>query len=93
MVMVLIRQGCPISGQLYSLAVEPLLCRLRDRISGLSLTGKFKPDPGFPTLSAYADDEFFLVSNQDDIQTLMHTLSLYEKASSSWMNWANSEAL
>uniref|UniRef100_A0A3Q3F8A7 Guanine nucleotide-binding protein subunit gamma n=1 Tax=Labrus bergylta TaxID=56723 RepID=A0A3Q3F8A7_9LABR len=24
-----IRQGCPISGQLYSLAIEPLLCRLR----------------------------------------------------------------
>lgn len=34
-----IRQGCPISGQLYSLAVEPLLCRLRERLSGLSLAG------------------------------------------------------
>lgn len=36
-----IRQGCPITGQLYSLAIEPLLCRLRDRVSGLTL-------PGFP---------------------------------------------
>lgn len=24
-----IRQGCPMSGQLYSLAIEPLLCMLR----------------------------------------------------------------
>ncbi|KAJ3608825.1 hypothetical protein NHX12_023355 [Muraenolepis orangiensis] len=29
-----IRQGCPISGQLYSLAIGPLLCRLRSKLSG-----------------------------------------------------------
>ena len=34
-----IRQGCPISGQLYSLAIEPLLNRLRSRLSGLMLPG------------------------------------------------------
>ena len=32
-----IRQGCPISGQLYSVAIEPLLCRLRSRLRGLVL--------------------------------------------------------
>lgn len=32
-----IRQGCPISGQLMSLAVEPLLCRLRANQQGLSV--------------------------------------------------------
>ena len=51
-----IKQGCPISGQLYSLTIEPLLWRLRDRLSYLSLTGTFKSDCGFPTLSAYADN-------------------------------------
>ena len=49
-----IRQGCSISGQPYSLAIEPLLCRLRGQLSGLSLTGTFRPDHGFPNLSTYA---------------------------------------
>jgi len=34
-----IRQGCPLSGQLYSLAIEPLLFRLRDRLSGFNVPG------------------------------------------------------
>lgn len=34
-----IRQGCPLSGQLYSLAIEPLLCRLRAELRGLSVSG------------------------------------------------------
>jgi len=50
-----IRQGFPISGHLYSLAIEPLLCRLRDRLSGLSLPGSSNTDH-FLTVSAYADD-------------------------------------
>ena len=59
-----IKQGCPISGQLHSLAIEPLLCRLRDRLSGLSQTSTFKSDCDFPTLSAYAGDrQYISVSN------------------------------
>lgn len=34
-----IRQGCPLSGQLYSLAIEPLLCKLRNEIKGLMIPG------------------------------------------------------
>uniref|UniRef100_A0A4W6F6F5 Reverse transcriptase domain-containing protein n=1 Tax=Lates calcarifer TaxID=8187 RepID=A0A4W6F6F5_LATCA len=87
-----IRQGCPISGQLYSLAIEPLLCRLRDRLSGFSLPGSC----GFERsliLSAYADDINIFVSNQEDVQCLQGALSLYEKATSARVNWAKSEAL
>uniref|UniRef100_A0A0E9W4J9 Uncharacterized protein n=1 Tax=Anguilla anguilla TaxID=7936 RepID=A0A0E9W4J9_ANGAN len=42
-----IRQDCPISGQLYSLATEPLLCSLRGTITGL-----FLPElPGDPPVT------------------------------------------
>lgn len=34
-----IRQGCPISGQLYSQDIELLLCSLRDRLGDLALLG------------------------------------------------------
>ena len=69
-------KGCPISDQLYSLAIKIWAL---PRLSGLSLTGTFKPDRGLPTLSAYADDISSFVSNQGDIQTLKDTLSLYKK--------------
>lgn len=32
-----IRQDCPISAQLYSLAIKPLLCKLRAELQGLSV--------------------------------------------------------
>jgi hypothetical protein len=47
-----IRQGCPLSGQLYALAVEPLLCLLRKELSGL----RIGDDLHSVKLTAYADD-------------------------------------
>ena len=60
-----IRQGCPISGQLYSLAIEPLLVSLRSRLSGIMLPGL----PQRPSLvvSAYADDINVIVRDERDV--------------------------
>lgn len=77
---------------LYSLAIKPLLCRLRDRHSGLSLPGLSVLDRS-RTVSAYADDTSVFVTNQAVVQCLQATLSLYEGASSARVNWAKSEVL
>lgn len=86
-----IRQGCPASGQLYSLAVEPLLARLRSRLTGLSLPGLSQSPP--LVVSAYADDITVFIRSQGDIGVLIESLELYGKASSAKVNWGKSEAL
>ncbi|KAF7642537.1 hypothetical protein LDENG_00256290 [Lucifuga dentata] len=77
--------------QLYSLAIEPLLCRLRDRLSGFSLPGSSQSSPPL-VVSAYADDVNILVQNQRDVEALRDSLGLYERASSARVNWGKSEA-
>lgn len=86
-----IRQGCPLSGQLYSIVIEPLLCKLREKLSGFSIPG-FLKNPG-TVLSAYADDITVFVNNVQDVNDLSDALNVYEKASSAKVNWDKSEAL
>ena len=61
-----IRQGCPISAELYSLAIKPLLCREFSSVVSHSLALSSLIH-GLPTLSAYADDVNIFVSNHGDI--------------------------
>ncbi len=61
-----VRQGCAMSGMLYSLAIKPLLQKLRDHLKGLVI-------PGCNTLlylSAYADDVIVFVNGKDDVDKL-----------------------
>ncbi len=81
-----IRQGCPLSGQLYSLAIEPLLCKLRNELKGLMIPGDNSGLRHY--VSAYADDVNIFISGQNDIQILCKNLNLYEKSSSAKVNWA-----
>ncbi len=84
-----IRQGCPLSGQLYSIVIEPLLCKLRRELMGLqinTLNCSIK-------LSAYADDVTVIIRDQSDIQVLKQALEFYGKASSAVVNWGKSDAL
>ncbi|CAM2116515.1 unnamed protein product [Caretta caretta] len=56
-------QRCPLSGQLYTLVIEPFLCLLRRRLTGLVLR---EPELRL-VLSAYADDLLLLVQDPSDL--------------------------
>lgn len=83
-----IRQGCPLSGQLYSLVIEPLLNKLRSRLKGFSLTNSALISP--IVVSAYADDINIFVQDQEDVHELKKCLTINEKASSAKVNWGKS---
>ncbi|KAI4871400.1 hypothetical protein NFI96_009402 [Prochilodus magdalenae] len=82
-----IRQGCPMSGQLYSIAVEPFLCLVRKRLSGLCVGSSLIK------VSAYADDIAVVVRNEQDVASLRDALRTYGSASSAKVNWGKTEAL
>lgn len=79
------------SGQLYSLAIEPLLCLLRRKLKGLTINGSLRKESII--LSAYADDITVIVQQQEDILNLKGSLKVYERASSASLNWDKTEAV
>lgn len=84
-----VRQGCPMSGMLYSIAIEPLLQKLRSELSGVSFP--FCTERFF--LSAYADDVTVFVNGRDDINVLKNIVSDFNLLSSAKVNWGKSEAV
>ncbi|KAI3376859.1 hypothetical protein L3Q82_000115 [Scortum barcoo] len=83
-----VRQGCSLSGMLYSLAIEPLLHKLRKELLGVCFPGC----PAAVKLSAYADDVLVVLNTQTDIKVLEENVELFNKLSSSKVNWNKSEA-
>uniref|UniRef100_A0A8C2FKM2 Reverse transcriptase domain-containing protein n=1 Tax=Cyprinus carpio TaxID=7962 RepID=A0A8C2FKM2_CYPCA len=84
-----IRQGCSLSGMLYSLAIEPLLQQIRGQLSGLFLpvcNNKI-------CLSAYADDIVVMINRQSDVQILLNLIEEFRLLSSAKVNWKKSDAL
>lgn len=71
-----IRQGCLLSGKLYSVAIEPLLCELRNKLKGFHLPNSSDNMP--LTVSAYADDVNIFVTDQADVCTLEDCFGLYQ---------------
>lgn len=59
-----IRQGCPLSGQLYSLMIEPLLQRLTKYLKGVLIQNGSESVKLI--LSADADDITVFITRQDD---------------------------
>lgn len=78
-----VRQGCSLSGMFYSLAIEPLLHKLRSALSGVCFPGCDVPFK----LSAYADDVIVLVNKQKDIDMMEETINLFGVTSSAKVNW------
>ncbi|CAM2096304.1 unnamed protein product [Caretta caretta] len=82
-------QGFPLSGQLYALAIEPFLCLLRRRLTGLVLR---EPELRL-VLSAYADDMLLVVQDLGDFAWVKDCQAIYLAASSARVNWVKSSGL
>lgn len=84
-----IRQGCALSGMLYSLAIEPMLNMFRSRIEGFMLGHDFVQNK----ISAYADDIMIFINSQKDVNNLVSIVHDFGVISSSKVNWGKSDAL
>ncbi|CAM2106147.1 unnamed protein product [Caretta caretta] len=84
-----VRQGCPLLGQLYALVIEPFLCLLRRRLTGLAL---WEPQLRL-VLLAYADDVLLVVQDPGDLVRVEACQAVYSAASSSQVNWVKSSGL
>lgn len=84
-----VRQGCSLSGILYTLAIEPLLNKLRRVLEGVSV----QACNSTLCLSAYADDVVIILNKQSDVDLLLKTLREFETISSARINWGKSEAV
>ncbi|CAM2117180.1 unnamed protein product [Caretta caretta] len=79
-------QGCPLSGQLYALAIEPFLRLLRQRL--------VLREPELQlVLSAYADDVLLVVQDPDDLVQVEACQAVYSATSSAPVNWVKSSGL
>uniref|UniRef100_A0A4W5KWL2 Reverse transcriptase domain-containing protein n=1 Tax=Hucho hucho TaxID=62062 RepID=A0A4W5KWL2_9TELE len=85
-----IRQGCGLSGILYAIVIEPLLTVLRRQLSGISIVCPYSTDLVTARLSAYADDVTVVIRSDEDVKKLVSSLDVYQRASSSRINWQKS---
>ncbi|CAM5160252.1 unnamed protein product [Natator depressus] len=77
-----VQQGCPLSGQLYALAIEPFLCLLHRRLTGLVLR---EPELQL-VLLAYADDMLLVIQEPSDLARVEACQAIYSAASSARVN-------
>jgi len=84
-----IRQGCPLSMQLYALCLDPLLKELETIMTGCRI-GRTQVTN---TVIAYADDVTLLVKDPQDIPKIKEAIQKYETASGARINYAKSQAM
>ena len=87
-----IRQGCPLSGLLYSIAIEPFLHLLRQRLDNYNF-----PLPNntgaYVSVSAYADDISIFVTADEAFDIIQDVYSTFSKSSAACLNYVKSQGL
>jgi hypothetical protein len=83
-----IRQGCPLSMQLYALCLNPFLRMLDEKLNGIRLRHRSKKT----TVVAYADVTI-LVTSPNDIQLIKDAITCYQEASGAQINLEKSKAM
>ena len=85
-----IRQGDPLSGLIYSLAIEPFLSLCRRHLLGFPLPGEQERRL---MVAAYADDLSFFVSDDSDFEVVRTLYDTYAAQSGSRLNTVKSTGL
>ena len=75
-----IRQGCPLSLQLFVLYIEPLLLALNSRLKGIKITERAIKS------KAFVDDITLICKNDQDIVEVARTLEQFSKFTGSQVN-------
>lgn len=86
-----IRQGCPLSGMLYSLVIETFLFNLRKNLNNLRVTLPFT-NVKISSL-AYADDLLIIINNDTAFDVIAHSLQKYEDVSGTTINFNKSKGM
>lgn len=74
--------GMLTAGMLYSLAIEPLVHKLKKELKGVCFSGC----PAPVKLSAYADDVMVVLNTRTDIKILEGNVALFNRLSSAKVN-------
>lgn len=86
-----IRQGCPLSGLLYTIAIEPFLNSLRNELQGQSFA--LPNSTNFCAVSAYADDVSIFITSDSGFKAIEEIYDLYSRASAASLNLQKSQGL
>ena len=87
-----VRQGCPLSGMLFVIAIEVLAQKIRrsKMINGIEIEYSGSQEI---KLSQYADDTTALLSDSESVMQLFELLGLFERCSGLKINESKSELL